>query len=450
MKLARFFLYSTLIAGLAACSKPSPSESPFSRGVEGELPGIYNGKLAPKGSSIAKSTLSILWKDSKNNQYLCTGTVLSRDIILTAAHCVVEEAPSATGTWEISPEQAEILDVQAGNIPVKKIIAHPFYSRALDYMLKNKQGNSHFQGYDIALLKLQKPLSDFYQPVKIATNLETIYSEKAMLAGFGNFSLDKKVPEDGRLRFGPATLNAKDYYLQEFTRVTGDDFFNRISNSAYARVIQFTKQTNDASICHGDSGGPLYYESKGVIHQIGINVDMDFRGTDKPCVSKKTENQMATFLAGPLLLFLEESFKKLSGENLFAQPPQPAHKDPKQFEYYIKNKIEKPANTYLNFKNGVVLRTKFIDNSEQVLIVNAKNANPQNPCIGSTEWVTVETALKTPFDGVEPVAFAKTKHMEALSAFEGRVLDEKTHFMVAAVTPIGYVSARLPVIECKL
>ena len=51
-----------------------------------------------------------------NRAMLCTGTVLSRDVVLTGAHCVAPE-----GHYQVMPS------IGAGALPISAIALHPRY-----------------------------------------------------------------------------------------------------------------------------------------------------------------------------------------------------------------------------------------------------------------------------------------------------------------------------------
>lgn len=68
---------------LAACSNKNTGPSPVAHGES-----IINGKTADKDSDIVKATVALVMVDADRTRSFCTGTLVSKDIIVTAAHCV--------------------------------------------------------------------------------------------------------------------------------------------------------------------------------------------------------------------------------------------------------------------------------------------------------------------------------------------------------------------------
>ena len=80
---------------------------------------------------------------------LCTGTALARDLVLTAAHCVVR------------PVAYQVKAYQTGvPIPVRAIVRHPRFDYA-SYTASRATA-------DVALVKLAAPLPDIVVPATLA------------------------------------------------------------------------------------------------------------------------------------------------------------------------------------------------------------------------------------------------------------------------------------------
>jgi hypothetical protein len=97
---------------------------------------------------------------------LCTGTALTHDLVLTAAHCV------AAGL------DVEVKTFQTGQtIAVRAIARHPGFDVA-SYSASRATA-------DVALLKLAAPLAELVMPAKLAPARRVAVGETLTIAGFG-------------------------------------------------------------------------------------------------------------------------------------------------------------------------------------------------------------------------------------------------------------------------
>jgi secreted trypsin-like serine protease len=97
---------------------------------------------------------------------LCTGTALTRDLVLTAAHCVT------------LPVAYRVRLFQSGEtIPVRSVARHPGFSMA-NYAANRATA-------DVALVKLATPLPDIVVPAALAAARRVASGEVMTIAGFG-------------------------------------------------------------------------------------------------------------------------------------------------------------------------------------------------------------------------------------------------------------------------
>ena len=97
---------------------------------------------------------------------LCTGTVLARDLVLTAAHCVARAT------------DYQVKAFQTGQpIAVRGIAKHPQFNFA-NYLASRATA-------DLALLKLSASLPDIVVPATLAASRRVAVGEKLTIAGFG-------------------------------------------------------------------------------------------------------------------------------------------------------------------------------------------------------------------------------------------------------------------------
>ncbi|CCN71779.1 S1 family peptidase [Vibrio nigripulchritudo] len=157
----------------------------------------------------------------------CGGTIIARDWVLTAAHCV--QGKSASGV-QIRIGVADLRTSQGEKHNVSRVITHERY-------------NSSNLTNDIALLKLSTPVDAKYQIAKLPTP-----AIKAQLAspgdtlkasGWGRFS--------GSSNQGSSILKAADLPVGDCQQITG--------RPVSSDFICGYKPRN--SVCNGDSGGPF-------------------------------------------------------------------------------------------------------------------------------------------------------------------------------------------------
>jgi len=152
---------------------------------------------------------------------LCTGTALTRDLVLTAAHCVTR------------PARYEVRAYQTGDaIPVRNIARHPHFSFA-SYTAARATA-------DVALIKLAAPLPTIVVPAALAAARRVKVGETLTIAGFGVTAAGTArglgVPREARLA------------------VTG------VPGSLQIRLHDPATRNTRAGLggCTGDSGAPAF------------------------------------------------------------------------------------------------------------------------------------------------------------------------------------------------
>jgi secreted trypsin-like serine protease len=164
---------------------------------------------------------------------LCTGTALTRDLVLTAAHCVTPDM--------------RIKVFQTGQtIAVRGVARHPRFDPAA-YAASRATA-------DIAVIKLAAPLSDLVAPARLAPARRVAAGEMITVAGFGVTAAHTDhglgVP-----RMATLTVTGKPGALQ-------------------IRLFDVATRNLRAGLgaCTGDSGGPAFEAASeaGIGQVIGI------------------------------------------------------------------------------------------------------------------------------------------------------------------------------------
>lgn len=429
-------LFSMLL--LAACNVQR-SSPPGEISEKSPFLGIYNGKVAASQDLIARSTVIIEGDKFDGGLFHCTGSVLSPTIILTAGHCVTDTDVLAPGSFLLPPEKIFILDQEHNGFSVERILVNPGFIKELEAYRSTLVSNSLLKGYDLALIKLSKALPDFYQPVSLSTDVNAVFSEQSFVAGFGISQPTIGSKSDHRLRKGPVQMES-----------AGISTEREVVNTPYSRLLYYKKQSQSASICEGDSGGPLFYEKAGRIVQFGVNIEFRFaKGEKRSCATDK-DHQVSAFLAGGHRQFIADAYKELAGEKLANFEVPAADQDPARFEFYLNNHRGQSKNSFLDLSKASILITEntlMTRNYEVVYDLSVKTPK-EKICEISALTANQIRAGTASLDGQSALSFVKLVNGSIDASFEARVLDQGNRFHVIVLTPEGVVNATLPVLKC--
>jgi secreted trypsin-like serine protease len=167
----------------------------------------------------------------------CTGTALARNVVLTAAHCVVPGADYKLVEFD-SARRPTLKDIA-------QIVRHPEFSMAA---LNNQRATA-----DIALLRTAEPLPPRIAPALLSTApAPTKTGERFLVTGFG-------VTTRGDGKSG-GTLRAAELVS------TGRP------GSLQLRLMDPATSNTRPGIgaCDGDSGAPVFVRDNGALAVIGV------------------------------------------------------------------------------------------------------------------------------------------------------------------------------------
>ncbi len=165
----------------------------------------------------------VMVTDGRGN--LCTGTALTRDLVLTAAHCVALPIPYRARAYQ-----------NGATIDVRQVMRHPGFSMA-NYAASRATA-------DIALVKLSSPLPDIVVPAALAAARRVAVGETLTIAGFG-VTRNKTDHGLGIPRMAALTVTGKPGSLQ--VRLHDPATLNKRAG-----------QSPGLGGCVGDSGGPAF------------------------------------------------------------------------------------------------------------------------------------------------------------------------------------------------
>lgn len=207
-----------------------------------------NGKIVG-GVNAAKGAwpwmVSLHWF----NRHVCGGTLIGRDWILTAAHCVYGKNVHVAN-WRALfglTAQSESNAPEVQSRLIRRIVIHPWYNR------RTKRA-------DIAMMQLQEPVnfSDHVQPVCLPEpGLDPAPGTVCTISGWGRLQSGGSLPDVLQEALVPLVPLSQcqeqlpQYNITELMMCAG-------------------REEGGVDTCQGDSGGPLMLQRSGHWTQIGV------------------------------------------------------------------------------------------------------------------------------------------------------------------------------------
>eukprot|EP00804_Cyclotella_cryptica_P010938 CCRYP_016682-RD/>CCRYP_016682-RD protein AED:0.25 eAED:0.25 QI:250/1/1/1/0.75/0.66/9/1392/415 len=217
-------------------------------------------------SSFAKQTRIIGGDETEDGRYpyavaltkhgdkfFCGGSLIARDVVLTAAHCM-------GGSYSVSIGRHALADNSTGEeIPMQQEIIHPSWDQYTDE-------------YDFALVLLSRPTtSSSSSIVALNPGNPALPQDGAMVRtmGWGDTTLDDetKVVSDVLMAVDVQVISN-----DECSAVKGTDgmYTNNYANYIFPSMICTLTPGSDA--CQGDSGGPLIIPGSDASEDIQIGI----------------------------------------------------------------------------------------------------------------------------------------------------------------------------------
>jgi secreted trypsin-like serine protease len=236
-------LAAAAMASAAALHAPKAAGAEYRAQVVGGI-GVPNGKYP-----FLAALLDVRNGNSAFRQQICGGTLIDKDSVLTAAHCVYGRSAAPL---RVTIGRTVLGSSQGTKRGISRIFVHRRYHPDLD------------DTYDAAVLKLSSPVGGV-GPIELATarqNWLVRPGRNATVAGWGvttRQSPDYHEPDTYADRMRevrvPIVSDTK------ARSVYGGSYFPRL-------MVVAGKAGRDA--CLGDSGGPIFAKVSGEYVQIGV------------------------------------------------------------------------------------------------------------------------------------------------------------------------------------
>lgn len=201
---------------------------------------IIGGQDVQQGDAVQANTVLVVGKDGEDT-FICSGSIIDKDIVLTAAHCL--------GTDGL----AKVVVVFRTSIQSQGPVVQVTDRRRMPDFL-DRAGNQDTDWHDLALVKLASPIPAGYSVAKFLPSKDMLKTGTTVtLAGYGITTpvADPNGQSDG----GAGTLRKVDV---------------SVTNAAYGDTEFLVSETNSKGACHGDSGGPAFVKSGSNLFLMGV------------------------------------------------------------------------------------------------------------------------------------------------------------------------------------
>lgn len=212
-------------------------------------------------------------------QYNCTAAKIDTYLFITAAHCLLSWESKglrrmyhAGGNIFISNNKD---NSKHHKLTIKETFIHPFYQNAYNHYFpnNNKLNSLSYDTFDIAIFEVEEETNHI--PSSEIDFNEVYPGDKVIITGYGceeGLTKQSYFSHTPRFKF----QETKALGITSLIHFGGPGF--EAINVFHHNIITpgMTRNSNEASICPGDSGGPLYKVIDNKTFIVGINAYYSF------------------------------------------------------------------------------------------------------------------------------------------------------------------------------
>ncbi|HEX6292282.1 MAG TPA: trypsin-like serine protease [Herpetosiphonaceae bacterium] len=218
------------------------------------------------------------WRPSGEKDLLCSGTLISPTVFLTAAHCTAFlESRGISEVWVTFDSH---FDPATATLYPGVMYTNPAYSQRQD------------DTGDIAVIVLDQPITHL-TPARLPT--AGLFDQMAAQNGLK----DQTFTAVGYGTLEPTRGNGRPVFTDNVDRRMSTSRFNAL-NKTFMRLSQ-NNATGDSGTCYGDSGGPNFLGTTDIIAGITITGDIQCWATNViyRLDTQSTRDFLSSFVALP-------------------------------------------------------------------------------------------------------------------------------------------------------